>query len=58
MTTIILALVFLICFIGWRMTLAGVRLENTRRINDRLNKLETKYKALEKLYLDSQKEVK
>lgn len=58
MTTVILALVFFICYLGWRMFTAGVRLENTRRINERLNRLESKYKALEKLYLDLNKKIK
>lgn len=58
MTTVILGFVFFICFIGWRMFLAGVRLENTKRTNDRLNRLETKYKALEGLYLDLNKKIK
>ena len=58
MTTVVLGFVFIICFIGWRLTLAGVRLENARRINDRLKSLETKYKTLEKLYLDLNKKIK
>lgn len=58
MTTAILAFVFFICFVGWRMFLAGVRLENTKRINERLNRLESKVKSLETLWVDSNKEVK
>jgi len=58
MTTIILAFVFFVCYLGYSMFKAGVRLENTKRMNDRLNRLESKYKALEKLYLDLNKKIK
>ena len=52
MTLTFIAISVLIICIGLKLLSKGIELENTRRINDRLNRLEAQHKTLERLYLD------